>query len=610
VADNQQEADPCHFYLSAYALMGLGQSVDYTVESTYDSVESEYETAPESSENEDLWGKLSRDEKEEEDEEDLLKSELLLELSIWKELSSPPGKSGKVVLQSSLLTSDDPSSDDDDLPTVVVREDADLDPLSASSVLVFESDIIDDYEPNENEPEEEDEKTQEGVEEEEEEYEDNEQQPEMVDNFSESYNNYVVGDEFIEPIDTDGEVISVRRPPLVPMPEFVPFSSSDSSDSDVPSYTNYHRDLSSSSSSSDDSEWELIEAKEESIDEDETEAEIIKQLKEKMQTQTSEIESQRNELAGLKHMFSSLLVSGQFPNGAVPPQVTGVLSTSPTTLGLFNLPGGITPTTPNNFSFPLNASATGIPSLSSQAGAAPPSGSVIGPPVSPRPPVAPVPPPPASASPSPPPPPSAPAPPPPPPPALGMPLPKKKVVKPKDEPLTQEQLINLIREKISLSEIFPENIDPAVNMYISKFAKKQEDLEKLVKLYPFLIKALPTDPKGAYVRMMLWEHLLFKDMGPAEAAVWRKSKAFEIGKLEPEKIKSETEKIKTVIRKREEEKEMASKKTDILHELHNNPLFQNSAKREEEELRKQQKDMLENGQNDEEDLEVDLTQFF
>ncbi len=69
--------------------------------------------------------------------------------------------------------------------------------------------------------------------------------------------------------------------------------------------------------------------------------------------------------------------------------------------------------------------------------------------------------------------------------------------------MTTEELQRAIKQQIECSDITASNVNVAVQNYIKCFSKHKQKLDKLVRVYPFLIKKLPLKPKSGKYHLLL-----------------------------------------------------------------------------------------------------------
>jgi len=128
-----------------------------------------------------------------------------------------------------------------------------------------------------------------------------------------------------------------------------------------------------------------------------------------------------------------------------------------------------------------------------------------------------------------------------------------------------------VREQIVQSDVSSSNVAKALANYMSVFKKAKPQLERLVALYPFLIRKLALKPKTAYERSIWWETELFSKLSEEEAKHWRTKKAFEIEKLgTKEEVVEEVRKIFICIediKRKEREKKLKEESVEAMGDV-------------------------------------------
>lgn len=85
-------------------------------------------------------------------------------------------------------------------------------------------------------------------------------------------------------------------------------------------------------------------------------------------------------------------------------------------------------------------------------------------------------------------------------------------------------------------------------------------LEKLIKLYPFLVREYPLGPASSYKKMNAWEKQLFAEMSEDEANSMRKLKSVEIIKTDVDKVPEVVHLIRLTMQKKQQENDKAKSK--------------------------------------------------
>ncbi len=89
---------------------------------------------------------------------------------------------------------------------------------------------------------------------------------------------------------------------------------------------------------------------------------------------------------------------------------------------------------------------------------------------------------------------------PPPPPTNTIATGGKKKFEPVKKEVTWDALEAMVKELVVASDISSSNVPTAVQNYLNTFKEHKDKLEKLVTLYPFLVKKLALKPKSAYCK--------------------------------------------------------------------------------------------------------------